>query len=176
MYTSAKLTGFKLFHQNLISQKFDLSRSISSRNPDKKNHPQFPIHWISSTPSIIANTTATIQILVICFPFYKIQKLKKFWQILSYRATRVSQKDFTILNDWTSFSKSSVCLEEYVLLYKIKRLIYLYWEDDKEFALLFRTKTQFSFILISWVLVCVCVCVCVCVYMGGAALGTLCYK
>ena len=35
VYTSTTLTGFNLFYQNLISQKFDLSKSISSRNPDQ---------------------------------------------------------------------------------------------------------------------------------------------
>ena len=57
-----------------------------------KNHlHQFPIYWLCSTPSIIPNTTANIQILVIWFPIYiisnKILKLQarrnRGWQIFA---------------------------------------------------------------------------------------------
>ena len=50
-----------------------------------KNHLyQFPIYWLCSTPSIIPNTIANVQILVIWFPVYIISN-----KILKYENTKI---------------------------------------------------------------------------------------
>ena len=82
---------------------------------------------------------------------------------MSYRTNRVSQRDFTILSGWISFSKSSVCLEEYALLYRIKDW-YIYTKKMiKNLHCFFAQKLSslLSLLIGCWeVFVCLCVCVC----------------
>ena len=59
-------------YQNILSQKFDLSRNTSSKNPDETKYHlyMFPIHWICLAPSVISNATANMQFPVIYCHFY----------------------------------------------------------------------------------------------------------
>ena len=60
-------------YQNLLWQKFDLSRNTSSKNQSNKNQPhKFPIYWICPTPSVLYQ----IQQQIHTFSFFNDFKLK----------------------------------------------------------------------------------------------------